>query len=71
MAQPRDLGLVPLIIAESIGQPGQRRFRLCAVNARGESAVVWLEKEQLSSLGEAIEAVTQERGLRPPWGDPG
>jgi len=62
MAQPRDLGLVPLIVAESIGQPGQRRFRLCAVNASGESAAVWLEKEQLNSLGEAIEAVLKNEG---------
>lgn len=50
------------IAAEAVGQPGQRRFRIQAADANGASATVWLEKEQLSALGEAIETVLREEG---------
>lgn len=43
--------------AEAIGQPGQRRFRIYAVVESGVSVSLWLEKEQLIALGDAIETV--------------
>src|SRR5438876_10436099 len=49
-----DLGPIDVLGADAVGQPGQRRFRLFAQNARG-SAVVWMEKEQLNSLSLAID----------------
>lgn len=45
----RELGLVEVLGAEAVGQPGQRRFRLFA-RSHASSAVMWVEKEQLQSL---------------------
>ena len=42
--------------AEAIGQPGQRRFRLMAI-IEGETRIVWMEKEDLRRLGQALEQV--------------
>lgn len=53
-------GPVISVEAEAIGQPGQRRFRIKALAPTGESASIWLEKEQLSALGDAIETVLRE-----------
>lgn len=55
MGEQRDFGAVIYVTAEAIGQPGQRRFRVRALNDAGESASLWLEKEQLNALGDAIE----------------
>jgi uncharacterized repeat protein (TIGR03847 family) len=63
MPDPREFGLLIHISAEAIGQPGQRRFRLLAMNEDGESASLWLEKEQLTALGEAIENVLRDEGF--------
>ena len=49
-----DLGPIDVLGAEAVGQPGQRRFRLFAQNAHN-SAVIWMEKEQLNSLSLAID----------------
>ena len=57
MPEPRQFGPLIFIAAEAIGIPGQRRFRLKAMNLDGESAFLWLEKEQVAALGEAIENV--------------
>jgi len=62
MADNRDFGSLIHLSAEAVGQPGQRRFRLRALNDRGESASLWLEKEQLTALGEAIESVLKDQG---------
>ncbi len=59
-----DLGLLIHVSAEAIGEPGQRRFRLRALNAGGDSASLWLEKEQLSALGEALEGILKSEGYR-------
>lgn len=59
----RDLGVLIHIAPEAIGQPGQRRFRLQALNDLGESASLWLEKEQLVALGEAIATVLRDEGF--------
>lgn len=64
MATVHDLGPLSHISAEAVGQPGQRRFRLRAVSRLGDSASLWLEKEQLSALGEAVETVLRDEGYR-------
>lgn len=54
MKRPRhNMGRVDWIGAESVGVPGQRTFRLLAYN-RSLSAQLWLEKEQLQAVAEAI-----------------
>jgi uncharacterized repeat protein (TIGR03847 family) len=57
MPNTHDFGPLVHISAEAIGKPGQRRFRLRALNSASECAILWLEKEQLAALGEAIESV--------------
>ncbi len=64
MATTRELGPVIHVSAEAVGQPGQRRFRLRALNDQGESVSLWLEKEQLSALGEAIEGLLKNEGYQ-------
>ncbi|GER87182.1 hypothetical protein KDW_13440 [Dictyobacter vulcani] len=49
-----DLGLVSVLGADAVGQPGQRRFRLFARNTWA-SMVMWMEKEQLAGLAEALD----------------
>ncbi|GAC1358707.1 MAG: hypothetical protein NVS2B12_20370 [Ktedonobacteraceae bacterium] len=49
-----DLGLVTLLGADAVGQPGQRRFRLFTRSLLG-SAITWMEKEQLAGLSEALD----------------
>jgi uncharacterized repeat protein (TIGR03847 family) len=49
-----DFGRVEFVDAEAIGPPGQRRFRLTAIQD-DRSASLWIEKEQLASLGTAVE----------------
>lgn len=69
--QPRrgkyQFGDVSSITAEAVGKPGQRRFRL-VLNAGTASAVLWLEKEQLSQLAtyvlEVIESLTEAQKAR-------
>lgn len=63
--QARGSGNADRINAEAIGEPGSRRFRLLTL-VEGETRIVWLEKEQLRRLGEALEQVLDqlpERGL--------
>jgi uncharacterized repeat protein (TIGR03847 family) len=64
MAEPRPLGAMTYVAAEAIGQPGQRRFRLKALNDEGVTVSLWLEKEQLNALGDAIETVLTEEEYR-------
>lgn len=52
----KDLGVVEVVGAEAIGQPGQRRFRLFA-RARGGAAILWTEKEQLLNLALIVDRV--------------
>lgn len=59
-----DLGPLEGIIADAVGVPGQRRFRLQLLAASGLSALVWLEKSQTAALGEAIQAVLADEGYR-------
>lgn len=64
MAETRDFGPLDHISAEAIGQPGQRRFRLRAINSDGETASLWLEKEQLAALGEALGTALENEGYK-------
>jgi uncharacterized repeat protein (TIGR03847 family) len=63
-----DFGRVELLDAEAIGKPGQRRFRLFA-RGHGRAAVLWIEREQLAALGDALDQlmaqVSGEEVLRP------
>ena len=68
MADPEPFGPVIFVGAEAVGIPGQRRFRLKAMAEDGRSAMLWLEKEQLIALGDAIETVLNDEGIEvPPW----
>ena len=49
-----DYGPVNRIEAEAFGEPGQRTFRVFTANEI-EAASLWLEKQQLATLGRAIE----------------
>lgn len=74
MAETFELGPASFIDADAIGQPGQRRFRMRLMNDDAQSAVVWLEKEQLAALGDALETVLREEGYeyeRPPLDEMG
>jgi uncharacterized repeat protein (TIGR03847 family) len=64
-----DLGIAKVLGADAVGQPGQRRFRLFVQGQRpAHSAIMWLEKEQLSNLSLALDRVlaqlTEGRILR-------
>ena len=62
MAASRDLGMVQWVRPEALGQPGQRRFRLAALSQGGEYGAIWLEKEQMSALAEALRKVLADEG---------
>lgn len=51
-----DFGRADLFDAESIGEPGARRFRIFVRSPRG-SASLWLERDQLETLGALIQKV--------------
>jgi uncharacterized repeat protein (TIGR03847 family) len=64
-----DLGHALSIDAEAIGRPGQRRFRLL-VRSTTTSAALWLEKEQLSAIGEALDEMDQRLQTQSPSDQP-
>lgn len=71
MKRPRhNMGRVDWIGAEAVGVPGQRTFRLL-ISTSDTAAQLWLEKEQLQALVDAIARmlaeIDMERGqsLRP------
>lgn len=49
-----NLGLARIIGADAVGEPGQRRFRLY-VQSTLDSAIMWMEKEQLRNLSQALD----------------
>lgn len=53
---PRDFESVTRIEAESIGPPGQRRFRL-TIEQGDDCVLLWLEKQHLQALGHALEQI--------------
>ncbi len=58
-------GEVERIAAEALGEPGGRRFRMLAV-IDGDTRIVWMEKEQLRRLGEALAEVLERLPDRGP-----
>ena len=55
-----DFGLVDAVDAESIGEPGQRIFRVRVVK-QGQYAAIWLEKQELAQLGRSISQLLAEQ----------
>ena len=54
-----DFAAIDAIDAESIGTPGQRTFRVRILRG-GDSASLWVEKQQLGALGEAIPRLLEQ-----------
>ena len=54
-----DFAAIDAIDAESIGEPGKRTFRI-RILRDGESASLWVEKQQLAALGEAIPRLIEQ-----------
>jgi uncharacterized repeat protein (TIGR03847 family) len=54
-----DFAAVDAIDAESLGTPGKRTFRV-RIMRRDDSASLWVEKQQLAALGEAIPRVLEQ-----------
>src|SRR5437773_11155906 len=54
-----DFASVDAIDAESIGTPGKRTFRLRILRG-DDSASLWLEKQQLAALGEALPRLLEQ-----------
>jgi uncharacterized repeat protein (TIGR03847 family) len=60
MAEARyDFAAVDAIDAEAIGVPGKRIFRLRILRGT-QSAALWVEKQQLAALGEAIPRLLEQ-----------
>jgi hypothetical protein len=53
---PRDFEQLTRVEAESVGPPGQRRFRLI-LEEGADTVVLWLEKQHLQALGHAFEQI--------------
>jgi hypothetical protein len=53
---PRDFEQLTRVEAESVGPPGQRRFRLILEEGT-DTVVLWLEKQHLQALGHAFEQI--------------
>ena len=64
-----DFGQALSIDAESVGVPGQRRFRLL-VQAGAHSAAIWMEKQQLAGIGTWFEEVLQKLDREQPSTEP-
>ena len=60
MPETQNLGTLQHISADAVGQPGQRRFRLRLITQSPQYAYVWLEKEQLIGLKDAIVTILDE-----------
>jgi uncharacterized repeat protein (TIGR03847 family) len=54
-----DFASVDAIDAESIGTPGKRTFRLRLLRG-DDSAALWMEKQQLAALGEALPRLLEQ-----------
>jgi len=68
-----DFGVARGIDAQAFGQPGQRTFRLRVVGEGGETASLWLEKEQMQALSLALKQMLSqlEYDQEPPAADVG
>lgn len=59
-----DLGFITELDAEAIGEPGHRVFRVRARKG-GETASLWLEKQQLQALSLALRQVLEQARAHP------
>ncbi len=59
-SETHNFGPIERLQASSIGLPGQRTFRIQFLNQEGESASLWIEKEQLQALGTAIDQLVAQ-----------
>ncbi len=57
-----DLGTARGTDARAFGQPGERTFQLRVIGATEETAVLWLEKQQLQALSLALSQVLAQTG---------
>ena len=67
-----DFGEAISVDAESIGEPGQRRFRLL-VRSGNQNAAIWMEKQQLQGIGDWFDETIQkldEEAAAPPDVEP-
>ena len=66
-----EFGVARGVDAQAFGQPGQRTFRLRLIGAEGESASLWMEKEQMQALSLAIKQMLGqlEYNAEPPAAD--
>ena len=55
-----DFGVARGVDAQSFGQPGQRTFRLLLLGESGQSASLWMEKEQLQRLSIALKQMLSQ-----------
>jgi uncharacterized repeat protein (TIGR03847 family) len=66
-----EFGLARFVDAESFGEPGQRTFRLRMAASSGETARLWMEKQQLIALSMAMgQALSQLRYVEAAPGSP-
>lgn len=65
-----EIGLAQAIDAQTFGEPGNRTFRLRTVGAEGQSASMWLEKQQLQALdlafGQLLAQLNFTESVKPP-----
>ena len=64
-----DFGRAYSIDAEAVGQPGNRRFRLVAISG-SQAASIWMEKQQLASIGEWFQEMCERLDQESPSGQP-
>lgn len=50
-----DFGAIERLAVNAVGLPGQRTFRLRFLSENGDSASLWIEKEQMEALGTAVD----------------
>ena len=68
-----ELDIARGIDAQTFGQPGQRTFRLRLIGSAGQSASLWMEKEQMQALSMALKQMLAqlEYDQEPPPADVG
>ena len=64
-----DFGRAVSVDAEAIGRPGQRRFRLM-VRSGNQSAAIWMEKQQLASIGTWLDETCERLDREHPNSEP-
>jgi uncharacterized repeat protein (TIGR03847 family) len=64
-----DYGRASSVEAGAIGEPGQRRFRLVVI-AGSQRASIWMEKQQLGSIGEWFKEMCERLDGESPRNEP-